>query len=63
MSGTVEYIKCVGREDEGTEEEAQYTVARVEKAAVAAGKRSYGEPGNSSTVPLGMNTSTVSGLR
>ncbi len=31
VSGTVEYIKCVGREDEGTEEEAQYTVARVEK--------------------------------
>ena len=31
MSGTVEYIKCVGREDEGTEEEAQYTVRRVEK--------------------------------
>ena len=31
VSGTVEYIKCVGREDEGTEEEAQYTVARVER--------------------------------
>ena len=31
VSGTVEYIKCVGREDEGTEEEAQYTVASVEK--------------------------------
>ena len=31
LSGTVEYIKCVGREDEGVEEEAQYTVARVEK--------------------------------
>ena len=31
MSGTVEYIKCVGREDEGVEEENQYTVARVEK--------------------------------
>ena len=31
LSGTVEFIKCVGREDEGTEEEAQYTVARVEK--------------------------------
>ena len=31
LSGTVEYIKCVGREDEGTEEEAQYTVAHVEK--------------------------------
>ena len=31
VSGTVEYIKCIGREDEGTEEEAQYTVARVEK--------------------------------
>ena len=31
LSGTVEYIKCVGREDEGFEEEAQYTVARVEK--------------------------------
>ena len=26
VSGTVEYIKCIGREDEGTEEEAQYTV-------------------------------------
>ena len=31
LSGTVEFIKCVGREDEGTEEEAQYTVASVEK--------------------------------
>ncbi len=31
LSGTVEYIKCVGREGEGVEEEAQYTVARVEK--------------------------------
>ncbi len=30
-SGTVEYIKCVGREDEGVEEEAQYTVTSVEK--------------------------------
>ncbi len=31
VSGTVEYIKCIGREDEGTEEEAQYTVANVER--------------------------------
>ena len=31
VSGTVEYIKCIGREDEGTEEEAQYTVSSVEK--------------------------------
>ncbi len=31
QSGTIEYIKCVGREDEGTEEEPQYSVASVEK--------------------------------
>ncbi len=31
-SGTVEYIKCLGRESEGVEEEDQYAVKRVAKA-------------------------------